>query len=88
MLNLGHAQSDVWIVDEAEKNLTKALKTYEALHGENHRIVAATLNYLSYAYQQSGWVQEGKELVERAVEIMDKNYAPSHPGNGVRCLQL
>ena len=80
-MNLGHAQSDVWNVEDAEKNLTKALKVYKALQGENHRIVAATLNYLGYAYEQSGKVQQGKEMLEKAVGIMDKNYPPSHPGN-------
>ena len=80
-MNLGHAQSDVWNVEDGERNLTKALKIYKALHGENHRIVAATLNYLGYAYQQMGRVQEGKKMLERAREIMDKNYSSSHPGN-------
>lgn len=83
LLNLGHAQSDVWNVGDAERNLTKALKIYKLLHGENHRIVAATLNYLAYAYEQLGRVQEAKEMLERAVEIMDNNYLPSHPGNEV-----
>ncbi len=63
------------------RNLTKAMNIYEALHGKNHRSVAATLNYLGYAYQQMGMVQEGKEKLERAVEIMNQNYSPSHPGN-------
>ena len=82
-MNLGHAQSDVWNVEDAEKNLTKALKVYKALQGENHRIVAATLNYLGYAYELSGKVQQGKEMLEKAIGIIDKNYSTSHPGNSL-----
>ena len=78
LLNLGHAQSDIGDVEEAERNLTKAMDIYVALHGKNHRIVAAILNYLGYVYQQMGMVQEGKEKLERAVEIM-KN-SDFHPG--------
>ena len=81
MLNLGYAQTDLGDVEDAVRNLTKAMRIYEALHGKNHRIAAATLNYLGYAYQQMGMVQEGKKKLERAVEIMKQNYSPSHPGN-------
>lgn len=80
LLNLGHAQSDTGDVEDAMRNLTKAMKIYVALHGTNHRIVAANLNYLGYAYQQMGMVEKGKEELERAVEIM-KQYSPLHPGN-------
>ena len=81
LLNLGHAQSDLGDVGDAVRNLNKAMKIYVALHGKKHRIVAATLNYLGYAYQQMGMVQEGKKTLERAVQIMKQNYSPSHPGN-------
>ena len=67
-------------VEDAEMNLKQALDIYKALHGENHRIIAATLNYLGYAYQQMERVKKGKEILERAVEIMEK-YSPPHPGN-------
>ena len=67
-------------VQDAEINLKKALDIYKALHGENHPIIAATLNHLGYAYQQMGRVRKGKEILERAVKIMDK-YSPPHPGN-------
>lgn len=80
LLNLGHAQSDTGDVEDAVRNLTKAMKIYVALHGTNHRIVAANLNYLGYAYQQMGMVEKGKEELERAVEIMEQ-YSPLHPGN-------
>lgn len=85
LLNLGHAQSDIGDVEDAVKNLTKAMEIYVALHGKNHRIVAANLNYLGYAYQQMGMVQEGKKQLERAVEIMNQNYSLSHPGNKPWC---
>lgn len=80
LLNLGHAQSDTGDVEDAVRNLTKAMKIYVALHGTNHRIVVANLNYLGYAYQQMGLVEKGKEELERAVEIMEQ-YSPLHPGN-------
>ena len=80
LLNLGHAQSDIGDVEDAVKNLTKAKEIYVALHGEHHRIVAANLNYLGYAYQQMGMVEKGKKQLERAVDIMDR-YPPLHPGN-------
>ena len=80
LLNLGHAQCDVGDVDEAVRNIEKALDIYKALHGPNHRIVAAALNYLGYAYQQKGMVQEGKKELEKAVEIME-HYPHIHPGN-------
>ena len=67
-------------IDDAVRNIEKALDIYQALHGKNHRIVAATLNYLGYAYQQMGMMQEGKKELERAVEIME-HYSPIHPGN-------
>ena len=51
LLNLGHAQSDIGDLEEAVKNLTKAMEIHVALHGENHRVVAANLKYLGYAYQ-------------------------------------
>jgi len=79
-LNLGHAQSDIGDAEDAVKNLTKALEVHVALHGEKHRIVAANLNYLGYAYQQMGKVEKGKEQLEMAVEILEQ-YSPSHPGN-------
>ena len=84
LLNLGHAQSDIGDVEEAVKNLTKAKEIYVALHGENHRIVAANLNYLGYAYLQMGMVKEGKEQLERAVQIMGQ-YLSLHPGNKHWC---
>lgn len=65
-------------VDEAVRNIEKALDIYKALHGPNHRIVAAALNYLGYAYQQKGMVQEGKKELEKAVEIME-HYPHIHP---------
>ena len=68
-------------VEDAEKNLNRALEINTALHGRNHRTVAATLNYLAYVYQQMLRVREGREILERAVEIMKTNYSPSHPGN-------
>ena len=80
LLNLGHAQSDTGDVEDAVRNLTKAMEIYVALHGKNHRIVAANLNYLGYAYQQMGMVEKGKKQLERAVEIMGQ-YSPLHPGN-------
>ena len=67
-------------MDDAERNLNKALQIYKELHGENHRIIAANLNYLGYAYLHMGKVQKAKETLERAVEIMD-NLSPPHPGN-------
>ena len=67
-------------MEDAERNLNKALQIYKELHGENHRIIAANLNYLGYAYLQMGKVQKAKETLERAVEIMD-NLSPPHPGN-------
>ena len=67
-------------MEDAERNLNKALQIYKELHGENHRIIAANLNYLGYAYLQMGKVQKAKETLERAVEIMD-NFSPPHPGN-------
>lgn len=84
LLNLGHAQSDTGDVEDAVKNLTKAMEIYVALHGKNHRIVAANLNYLGYAYQQMGMVEKGKKRLERAVEIMEQ-YSPLHPGNKHWC---
>lgn len=68
-------------VEDAEQNLRKALKIYRKLHGENHRSVAATLNHLGYAYVQLGKLQQGNEMLEKALEIMDKHDFPSHPGN-------
>lgn len=67
-------------MEHAVRNLKKALQINKDLHGENHRIIAATLNYLGYAYLQMGKVQKAKETLERAVEIMD-NLSPPHPGN-------
>ena len=68
-------------VEDAEKNLTRALDINTALHGGDHRTVAAFRNYLAYVYQQMLRVREGREMLERAVEIMKTNYSPSHPGN-------
>ena len=84
LLNLGHVQSNIGDVEDAVKNLIEAKEIYVALHGENHRIIAATLNYLGYAYQQMGKVEKGKKQLERAVEIMEQ-YSPLHPGNKHLC---
>jgi len=84
LLNLGHAQSDIGYVEDAVKNLTKAMEIYVALHGKNHRIVAANLNYLGYAYLQMGMVETGKKQLERAVEIFGQD-SPLHPGNKHWC---
>jgi len=84
LLNLGNAQSDIGDVEDAVKSLTKALEIHVALHGKNHRIVAANLNYLGYAYQQMGKVEKGKKLLEMAVKILGQ-YSPSHPGNKNWC---
>ena len=80
LLNLGHAQSEEGSVKEAEGNLTKALDIYTKLHGENHRLIALTLNYLGYAYLQMGQVWKAKETLERAVKIMNNHSPSKHPG--------
>lgn len=80
LLNLGHAQSEEGSVKEAEGNLTKALDIYRKLHGENHRLIALTLNYLGYVYLQMGQVWKAKETLERAVKIMNNHSPSEHPG--------
>ena len=67
-------------MENAERHLNRALKIYKKTHGENHRIIAANLNYLGYAYRQQGQVWKAKETLEKAVKIMDI-YSPSHQGN-------
>ena len=79
-MNLGNAQSDTGSVENAETNLIRALEIYIEIYGENHRIIAANLNYLGYAFLQKGQVWKAKETLEYAVKIMD-NYSPSHQGN-------
>ena len=80
LLNLGQAQIDTGNVENAERHLNRALEIYREIHGENHRIIAANLNYLGYAYLQKGQVLKAKETLEEAVKIMD-SYSPSHQGN-------
>ena len=79
-MNLGNAESDTGSVENAERNLIRALEIYKEIHGENHGIIAANLNYLGCAYLQKGQVWKAKETLENAVKIMD-NYSPSHQGN-------
>ena len=80
LLNLGQAQIDTGNVENAERHLNRALEIYKEIYGENHRIIAANLNYLGYAYLQKGQVLKAKETLEEAVKIMD-SYSPSHQGN-------
>ena len=79
-MNLGQAQIDTGNVENAERHLNRALQIYREIHGENHLIIAANLNYLGYAYLQKGQVLKAKETLEEAVKIMD-SYSPSHQGN-------
>ena len=79
-MNLGNAESYTGNVENAKRHLIRALRIYKEIHGENHPIIAANLNYLGYAYLQNGQVWKANETVETAVKIMD-NYSPSRQGN-------
>ena len=80
LLNLGNAESYTGNVENAKRHLIRALRIYKEIHGENHPIIAANLNYLGYAYLQKGQVWKANETVETALKIMD-NYSPSRQGN-------
>ena len=79
-LNLGHAESDLGRTTDALSHLQLAYDTYKLLHGDTHRTIGVTLNYIGSTLLRMGKVNEGKAKLERAVTIMDEMYDSSYPG--------
>lgn len=63
---------------EAEPAYLRALKIYQAVHGETHPDVAATLNNLGVLYRRHGQYADGEPLLVRAVAIKEKVFGPEH----------
>lgn len=63
---------------EAEPAYLRALKIYQAVHGEAHPDVAATLNNLGVLYRRHGQYADAEPLLVRAVAIKEKVFGPEH----------
>ena len=64
---------------EAEPVYLQALKIYQAVHGENHADVAATLNNLGVLHRMYGQYAEAEPLLMRALAIKERLLGPNHP---------
>lgn len=63
---------------EAEPAYLRALKIYQAVHGEMHPDVAATLNNLGVLYRRHGQYADAEPLLVRAVAIKENVFGPEH----------
>lgn len=64
---------------EAEPVYLRALKIYQAVHGENHADVAATLNNLGVLHRMYGQYAEAESLLSRSLTIKERLLGPNHP---------
>ena len=65
--------------EEAEPLLIQALELSQRLLGDNHPLVATSLNNLAFLYESQGKYEEAEPLYLQALAIAEQALGENHP---------